>query len=281
MEINEKRKDARFCDIPKDDLVVLIDGNQWTSDYGFDEKKMHFHKILEIGICDFENEPSRGCIRIVPENSPHRLPDNYEDAKWTYLYIRIDRILGGMYGRDTYQIKEIQNKIGQRIYCFHQEKRPALTSIIRQIEEELRTKNDMYSSAILGLASYLIVMLARERSESFEDGELNQTGSYAQVLPAVEYIHDHYSEPIKIADVAAACHLSESHFRRLFEQCTDMTPVEYLNKVRVRRACELILAGRHSMEEIALRVGYATVSTFNRNFKLYIGTSPGQWKRMP
>ena len=87
--------------------------------------------------------------------------------------------------------------------------------------------------------------------------------------------------PMKIAEIASVCHMSESHFRRLFEENIGMTPVDYLNQVRVKKACDMIRKTGYSMEEIAVKVGFTTTSTFNRNFKRIVGTSPYQWKKSP
>lgn len=58
-----------------------------------------------------------------------------------------------------------------------------------------------------------------------------------------------------------------------------MTPVEYVNLIRNKQACEMMNKTAYSMEEVARRVGYTTVSTFNRNFRKIIGTSPYQFKK--
>ena len=58
-----------------------------------------------------------------------------------------------------------------------------------------------------------------------------------------------------------------------------MTPVDYLNQVRIKKACDMIRKTGYSMEEIAVKVGFSTTSTFNRNFKRIVGTSPYHWKK--
>ena len=60
-----------------------------------------------------------------------------------------------------------------------------------------------------------------------------------------------------------------------------MTPVDYLNQVRIKKACDMIRKTGYSMEEIAVKVGFSTTSTFNRNFKRIVGTSPYHWKKSP
>lgn len=75
--------------------------------------------------------------------------------------------------------------------------------------------------------------------------------------------------------------MSESHFRRLFGECMGMSPVEYLNLVRVKVACELIRKSEDSILMIGEKVGFSTPSSLNRNFKRYTGYTPTQWKNTP
>ena len=60
-----------------------------------------------------------------------------------------------------------------------------------------------------------------------------------------------------------------------------MPVVEYVNLVRIQAACELLKKTNDSMEDVAQTVGFETTSTFNRNFKRIIGSSPYQWKIHP
>lgn len=98
---------------------------------------------------------------------------------------------------------------------------------------------------------------------------------------AIEYVERNYPNNFKIADLANECHMSETHFRRVFQEKMNMTPVEYVNFVRIKKACELIDKTDISMEDVAEKVGFITPSTFNRNFRRIIGTSPYQWKKRP
>ena len=75
--------------------------------------------------------------------------------------------------------------------------------------------------------------------------------------------------------------MSETHFRRIFEACMNMSPVDYINLVRVQKACDLMKKTNDSMDIVAQKVGFATTSTFNRNFKKILNTSPYQWKISP
>ena len=88
-------------------------------------------------------------------------------------------------------------------------------------------------------------------------------------------------EPLKVEDLAKWCHISETHFRRVFSTYMHMGPLEYINLVRVQTACNYLKNTDESMTDIAGKCGFMTLSTFNRNFKQVTGVSPSEWRRRP
>lgn len=75
--------------------------------------------------------------------------------------------------------------------------------------------------------------------------------------------------------------MSETHFRRVFVRYLNMPPMEYLNLIRVQKACDHMRKSDDPMDIVAQKCGFATTSTFNRNFKKYLDASPYQWKINP
>ena len=100
-----------------------------------------------------------------------------------------------------------------------------------------------------------------------------------QVEAALRYVEEHYAERLRAGDLAAVCGLSETHFRRFFLKNMQLTPMEYVNKVRIREACRLMNGTASSLEEIAMKTGFVSMSTFNRNFTRFLGTSPHVWRK--
>ena len=146
----------------------------------------------------------------------------------------------------------------------------------------MQQKPDFYRDSVRGLSLSLMMMIARLNNKLGPTTEgVRQKNGFDQIRPALEHIRDNFANPTKIAQIASVCHMSESHFRRLFEENMGMTPVDYLNQVRIKKACDMIRKTGYSMEEIAVKVGFSTTSTFNRNFKRIVGTSPYHWKKSP
>lgn len=67
--------------------------------------------------------------------------------------------------------------------------------------------------------------------------------------------------------------------RRIFLEATNITPAEYLNLIRIKKACGILMKEKYSIEEVANLVGYTVQSTFMRNFKRITGTSPNAWRK--
>ncbi len=61
----------------------------------------------------------------------------------------------------------------------------------------------------------------------------------------------------------------------------NMSPLEYINLVRVQTACNYLKNTDESIIDIANKCGFTTPSTFNRNFRQVTGVSPSEWRRRP
>jgi CheY-like chemotaxis protein len=94
------------------------------------------------------------------------------------------------------------------------------------------------------------------------------------VMKAMAFIQVHFADGISRSDVAAHVGLSERHLTRCFHQETGLTPITYLNRFRVQQAKELMRAGKTSITEIALDVGFSNSGYFTKVFRAETGLSP-------
>lgn len=287
----KKKKPAefRFYEIPQDESVLALTGSKWIQVYGENIHNMHFHNLLEIGYCHYgdgdlviEDDTYRfdaGMISCIPANYLHvTRSDANVRAFWEYIYISPEDIVR-QWGKSTQETRQIMDAVGGKSFFVRVEECPAIAALIRAIFVEMQHRSAHYRECVRGMAYALLFEIAR-----FNDmGEGQSVGKSVslQLGSAIEYVDKNYPNNFKIADLANECHMSETHFRRIFQEKMNMTPVEYVNFVRVRKACELIDKTDISMEDVAEKVGFVTPSTFNRNFRRIIGTSPYQWKKRP
>lgn len=96
------------------------------------------------------------------------------------------------------------------------------------------------------------------------------------VRRAVEYIADHFDQPLSIQSLADELEVSPSYFSALFSKCMGIGFHEYLTRFRVEEARQLLTATRRPINEIAVTVGYADQSSFTKAFKRVTGITPYQ-----
>jgi transcriptional regulator GlxA family with amidase domain len=95
----------------------------------------------------------------------------------------------------------------------------------------------------------------------------------------ISYMEASYAEPISLPDLAKAARMSESTLVRNFRKGLGFSPIDYLIRLRISKACELL---RHSDDEIisiALRVGFSDSNYFWRQFRKVMGQSPREFRR--
>lgn len=98
------------------------------------------------------------------------------------------------------------------------------------------------------------------------------------ILKAQKYVQIHLSEKISLKDVADHLHLNSSYFSRMFKKETGEGFVEYVTKVKMAKAIELLDHSSKSVEQIAYELGFDNKSYFLKTFKKFYGVSPKSYR---
>jgi AraC-like DNA-binding protein/serine/threonine protein kinase len=96
---------------------------------------------------------------------------------------------------------------------------------------------------------------------------------------AKEYIEKNYQYNISKHDIATVVDLNADYFARLFKQLTGENLGDYINRIRIAKASELLIATDKKIIEIAFDVGFEDLSTFNRNFFKFLKKSPKTFRK--
>lgn len=98
------------------------------------------------------------------------------------------------------------------------------------------------------------------------------------IAKARRLIHAKLDEPICLSDLASAAGLSESHFCRTFKEVTSLTVTDYTTRARIALARKELLRPAARVSDIAFKVGFQSLSQFNRSFSKLVGCSPTKFR---
>ena len=131
--------------------------------------------------------------------------------------------------------------------------------------------------ACKGILLQLITYMSRNYAKAIltEKESLKHMKKLERLNVARQYIERNYTEPISNKELADLIHLSEDRFNHLFKECMKVSPLQYINEMRLDKARALLKAGVSATEAAGL-VGFSDYNHFGRLFRRKFGYSPGK-----
>ncbi|WP_394827149.1 helix-turn-helix domain-containing protein [Pendulispora albinea] len=102
---------------------------------------------------------------------------------------------------------------------------------------------------------------------------------YRRLAEAIDFLHAHYDESLRLEALTRKVGLSMDRFERLVAQVFHLTPRQLLTKIRVEAASRLLREGQASVAAIAHACGYSDHSAFTRNFRATVGLTPRAFRQ--
>jgi len=160
---------------------------------------------------------------------------------------------------------------------------PAPASVAEQIVPAFRkppvegpARAFWYESQVKALLALLCFIPARGEDEFFCSRQKRLARS--RVAKAKARLESRLDETFDLNRLAAEVGCSGSYLSRTFSMTTGMTISHYLRKKRVERAAELLLTGRYNVSEVAVEVGYQSLSHFSKAFHQVKGCLPSKFE---
>lgn len=190
-----QRLEFRFYEIPQNEHVLALLGDAWRRVYGHDVQYMHFHNLMEIGVChegkgvltlDNRDCPyTGGMISVIPANCPHHTRSEGEDF-WEYLYLDPAQILRELYPNNQKLQEEKLALFNRRAVLLGEEEGAALTGAAREIIREMQRQDAYYRDVVRDLVKIFLLRLLRLNEEP---GAEQQTERAAPSDPACARLH--------------------------------------------------------------------------------------------
>ncbi|NEV61327.1 AraC family transcriptional regulator [Thiorhodococcus minor] len=105
------------------------------------------------------------------------------------------------------------------------------------------------------------------------------SGTFSKVAQVLKIMQSHYAEKLDVEHLAERVHMSASAFHRAFKEVTSESPMQYLKKIRLTKARDLMVRESMKAYMAADRVGYESPSQFSRELKRFFGQSPAEMTR--
>ncbi|MGN0636855.1 MAG: helix-turn-helix domain-containing protein [Huintestinicola sp.] len=127
----------------------------------------------------------------------------------------------------------------------------------------------------------LVTLLARVKEYQLSEIKYDDGGKYADKFRLIlKYIEQNYANDITLEELASIAGYSTYHFSRIFKKYSSTTFINFLNRRRIKAAELLLLESGSSITDVAMQVGFASLTTFNRVFKSINGCTPSEYKKL-
>ena len=233
------------------------------SDFVCSDRQSHglaFYPNNSFEYCFEGKKPFRrssGVIIYMPKGSAYTVPYDEKDAKGCFA---INFTLANDMKLEPFILK-VRN-----VSNFY--------NMFNNASKNWKAKQTGYKKICTSILYSILYNLEKE----YETGYISK--SNIQILmPAIDYIHKNYTkETISIPYLCELCSVSEGYFRRLFKKHTTLSPIKYINNLKIEYTKELICSGNYTLREIAELSGYADSSVLSREFKRIVGVAPSEYK---
>jgi AraC-like DNA-binding protein len=281
---------------PDLEVVQIREGESfkaWSHGYPFHTVRWHFHPEYEIHLVvategryfigDFIGEFGPGNLILTGPNLPHNWVSDVPKDVTVPLRCRIiqfsEDFIGGVMGvfPELAALGPVL-EASRRGLLFSKETAASIAPFM----EELMT-----AQGARRIELFMLIAGALSRAQGSEvlasAGYLPDPSGYmsAGMNKALAFIREHLTVPFSEADLAEIAGQSTSAFSRAFRRHTGMSLVQYVKRLRINLACQILMSDEQaSITDICFEVGFNNLSNFNRQFLVEKGMPPSQFRRL-
>lgn len=276
METQEARKELFF---EGTDARVLV---RHIQRHGLREFPSAYHQEMELQFIyhgagsyfiDGHNYPfNRNSVIIIHPNEVHShiLQDSLFFDKYSIIFSV------GLIENDAVS-KMLLKSITDCHHIVLGEKEAVIAQLLLEdMSRDISKKPVYWHESILTNMNKLLIFLAR--ANELQELPPSRPNSLAEAV--IAYVEDMYQQKLSLSEVAAHFCISPNYLSREIKECTGMSFKQYLTHRRIIEAERLLRNTDSKVLYIAQQIGFDDLSCFNRSFKMIIGVSPSQYRRI-
>jgi len=255
-----------------------------------DKNMLHFHDCLEInyvesgsGINIIENKEfkmEKGDFFII-NNLEHHYGFSNGDLVMKVIIFNPELVLAtpdfdynyvsSFYNRNYH----FSNKIDRKdAVC------SKLIDILYEIEEEWNNQDESSKMMVKALLLKMLALFHRYFKVNKEIGTDIKAfyREYERLRPMLTYISDNLDKSYSLQELADMCKMSRTYFSEYFKKVMKVNVTDYIQSMRLNKACRMLNTGNDSIIDISLSCGFSNVTHFNRVFKKHLDTTPSKYR---
>ena len=277
--------DLELVAVPRDESFKV-----WSLGYPYRTVRWHFHPEYELHLItattgkyfvgDYIGDFTAGNLVMTGPNLPHNWVSNVprgEQVNERCLVLQFD---SGFVLRAIDAFPEFRKVTGllEASRCgvlFTPETGAAAEPIMREMLHAQGMRRIALFVSLFGL-----LLQSSEPVKLASAAYRADPARYAEtrINHVLAYIGKNLAHELREADLAGLAGQSVSAFSRYFRRHTGVPFVQYVNRLRINLACQLLLSGELSISEIGYQIGFNNLSNFNRQFLMLRGMSPSRWR---
>ena len=249
----------------------------------------HTHDSLEVLCClrgaigyEFDRWPSvtmtAGCFLVVPEDAGHRITSGLESPSLRMsFFLRPTLAKDGRFNLFTAaDFREFRANLLKKPFtpqAIPNDARDVLSRLANLVYAPALQSAQLAEARILAVFAFHALASGLQTPVRKAETRLMDE--------AVKWLETHYAEKVTLAQLVAYMGYGRSRLFSLFREHTGLSPLDWLNRHRIRRAQELLAATDAPVAEVARQVGFTDLPFFFRLFRRHVGCSPAAARHLP
>lgn len=250
--------------------------------------EMHYHDFFEIYIQDLgtrDHIVSNTFYKLNPRDvmflKPHILHQSISlnDHTRTIVYFT-DAFLSRYFSAET--IKRFLSVFQYDCISLSVENYFQAASVIKEMSKESYDNPD--NQIFVKLAELFMILLKNihenpPRISQKPVVNMQQTVD-SSISPLIAYVHENFLSLTNLEEIATTFYITPSHLCRTFKKLTGYTIIQYINILKIQRACDLLHNTDKSVTDIALDCGFNSTMYFCKMFKSFLNLTPSEYRTM-
>ena len=249
-------------DFPKDKICFTI---HWH-----DRIELLFVKsgALKVKIANGEDTVYKNSLVIIPPGKPHSGISAKDNTQYYTIMFNVTDFYNSAYACEKFLRPIIKKEVDFVKYTTD----PEILENTKALIREYFSKETASSLSVIGCVYKILALLCKKcvcESKSIAADE--------QFKNVLDFIETHFRENISSAFLSKKFGYTEEYFCRRFKLITGITPMNYINILRLEKAKKLMRDREIKISSVSAQVGFSDINYFTRRFKKYFGITPSEY----